>query len=72
MATKPETTNEIKVDPKALYLEEIFTDQRARVTKLLEENRDVVVALRDALIARDELIGEEIVQTIEIAISSRD
>jgi cell division protease FtsH len=53
-------------------VEEIFTDQRARVTKLLEENRDVVVALRDALIARDELIGEEIVQTIEIAISSRD
>jgi hypothetical protein len=31
----------------------------------------VVVALRDALIAREELIGEEIVQTIEIAISSR-
>ena len=28
MATKPETTNEIKVDPKALYLEEIFTDRR--------------------------------------------
>ena len=53
-------------------VEEIFSDQRARVTKLLEENRDVVVALRDALIARDELIGEEIVQTIEIAISSRD
>jgi len=53
-------------------VEEIFTEQRARVTKLLEENRDVVVALRDALIARDELIGEEIVQTIEIAISSRD
>jgi hypothetical protein len=28
MATKPETTNEIKVDPNALYLEEIFTDRR--------------------------------------------
>src|SRR5262245_6438320 len=28
MATKPETTNEIKVDPKQLYLEEIFTDRR--------------------------------------------
>ena len=53
-------------------VDEIFDDQRARVTKLLEENRDVVVALRDALIARDELIGEEIVQEIEVAISSRD
>jgi ATP-dependent Zn protease len=52
-------------------VDEIFDDQRSRVAKLLEENRDVVVALRDALIAREELIGEEIVQTIEIAISSR-
>src|SRR5258706_6315763 len=28
MATKPETTNDIKVDPNALYLEEVFTDRR--------------------------------------------
>jgi hypothetical protein len=28
MATKPETTNDIRVDPNALYLEEIFTDRR--------------------------------------------
>src|SRR5260221_13061398 len=28
MATKPETTNDIKVDPNSLYLEEIFTDRR--------------------------------------------
>jgi hypothetical protein len=28
MATKSETVNEIKIDPKALYLEEIFTDRR--------------------------------------------
>ena len=28
MATKPEPTNEIKVDPNALYLEEIFTDRK--------------------------------------------
>jgi hypothetical protein len=28
MATKTETTNDIKVDPNALYLEEIFTDRR--------------------------------------------
>jgi hypothetical protein len=28
MATKPETSTEIKVDPKSLYLEEIFTDRR--------------------------------------------
>jgi hypothetical protein len=28
MATKTETTSDIKVDPNALYLEEIFTDRR--------------------------------------------
>jgi hypothetical protein len=28
MATKPETTNDIKVDPDSLYLEEVFTDRR--------------------------------------------
>jgi ATP-dependent Zn protease len=53
-------------------VEEILGEQRARVTRLLDENRDVVVALRDALIARDELVGEEILQQIEIAIGSRD
>ncbi len=53
-------------------VEEILTAQRERVAALLEENRDVVVALRDALIARDELVGEEIARTIEVAVSSRD
>ena len=35
MATKPETTNEIKVDPKQLYLEEIFTDRRVGTIRRL-------------------------------------
>jgi ATP-dependent Zn protease len=52
-------------------VEEILSEQRARVTGLLEENRDVVVALRDALIARDELVGDEIIQQVEIALDSR-
>ncbi|GIU99261.1 MAG: hypothetical protein KatS3mg014_0877 [Actinomycetota bacterium] len=52
-------------------VEEILEAQRARVTALLEENRDVVVALRDALIARDELVGEEITETIELALAAR-
>jgi ATP-dependent Zn protease len=52
-------------------VEEILAEQKDRVTKLLEENRDVVVALRDALIARDELVGDEIIDQIEIAIGSR-
>ena len=28
MATREQTTSDIKVDPKALYLEEVFTDRR--------------------------------------------
>ena len=35
MATKQETTNDIKVDPKALYLEEIFTDRRVGTIRRL-------------------------------------
>jgi cell division protease FtsH len=53
-------------------VEEILDQQKARVRKLLEDNRDVVVALRDALIARDELVGEEILTQIEIALGGRD
>ncbi|HEU4352462.1 MAG TPA: hypothetical protein VFR66_11375 [Burkholderiales bacterium] len=42
MATKPET-NEIKVDPKALYLEEIFTDRRVgTIRRLTPVNKDGV------------------------------
>jgi len=35
MATKPEPPNEIKVDPNALYLEEIFTDRRVGTIRRL-------------------------------------
>jgi hypothetical protein len=43
MATKPETTNEIKVDSKALYLEEIFTDRRVgTIRRLTPVNKDGV------------------------------
>ena len=53
-------------------VEEILTAQRERVMALLVENRHVVVALRDALIARDELVGDEILHVIEVTLSSRD
>ena len=50
----------------------ILTEQKERVTKLLEENRDVVIGLRDSLIARDELVGDEIMQQIELVLDSRN
>jgi hypothetical protein len=43
MATKQETTNEIKVDSKSLYLEEIFTDRRVgTIRRLTPVNKDGV------------------------------
>src|SRR5580765_1181130 len=50
MATKPETTNDIKVDPNALYLEEIFTDRRVgtirRMTPVKKDgNKDAARAV---------------------------
>ena len=62
----------VLADPEGkARVEEILTEQKDRVAKLLEENRDVVVALRDALIARDELVGEEIIRQIELALDAR-
>jgi ATP-dependent Zn protease len=37
---------------------------RAEVTKLIEDNGYIVVALRDALLEHDELVGDEIIDVI--------
>ncbi len=52
-------------------VEDILTEQRARVSALLEEHQDVVFALRDALIERDELVGDEIRNVIEKTLTAR-
>jgi len=52
-------------------IEDILTQQKERVSALLDENRDVVLALRDALMDGDELVGEEIPETIEKALANR-
>ena len=41
-------------------LERILEDAKAAVTEMLEDNRQLVEALRDALLERDELVGDEI------------
>jgi cell division protease FtsH len=53
-------------------VEEILEAQKERVAALLEGNRDVVIALRDALIARDELVGDDILEAIQVALDSRN
>jgi ATP-dependent Zn protease len=45
--------------------------QKDRIRTALEQNRDLVEALRDALIARDELVGDEIMDVIEHAVAAR-
>jgi cell division protease FtsH len=52
-------------------VEDILAGQKERVRACLEENRDVHVALREALIARDELVGDQIGAVIQQALSAR-
>jgi cell division protease FtsH len=52
-------------------VEALLQEQKARVRRVLEENRDVVGALRDALIDRDELVGEQITSVIRSALARR-
>lgn len=52
-------------------VEDILEAQRERVRAVLAESRDVHFALRDALIERDELVRDEIIEVIEKALSNR-
>ena len=52
-------------------VDELLFAQKQRALALLTENRDVLEALRDALIERDELVGEEILGVIRGALSRR-
>ncbi len=53
-------------------VEDILDTQKRKVEELLAENADVHLALRDALIARDELVGDEILEVIEKALANRN
>jgi cell division protease FtsH len=52
-------------------VEDILEAQRERVRAVLAENQDVHAALRDALIERDELVRDEIVEVIEKTLANR-
>jgi ATP-dependent Zn protease len=53
-------------------VEDILAAQKERVLEVLAENRDVHSALTQALVDRDELIREEIIQVIQDAIAARN
>ena len=51
----------VLADPVARpAVDRLLTESKARVRALLDANRHLVEALRDALLGRDELVGEEI------------
>jgi ATP-dependent Zn protease len=52
-------------------VERVLDDARAVVRRLLAANRDLVEALRDALVERHELIGDEITAVLEAAVAAR-
>jgi hypothetical protein len=52
-------------------VEELLDRQKERAREVLRDNRDVVEALRDSLMARDELVGEEITKVIVEALERR-
>lgn len=52
-------------------LEEVLDGARSTVRRLLVSNRDLVEALRDALLDRHELVGEEITSVLEKAVAAR-
>ena len=51
-------------DAAKARIEAILTSARDDVREMLDRHRSVIEALRDALLERDELIGEEILETI--------
>jgi len=48
-------------------VEDILENAKKQVTAMLNENRHLIESLRDALLIRDELLGEEIMQVIATA-----
>lgn len=53
-------------------VEELLDLMRDEVLHLLDENRDLVGALRDALLDHEELLGDEILSVLDKAIAGRD
>ena len=52
-------------------VERILDSAKDEVRKLLDANRHLVVALRDALLAHNELVGDEIVDALKVAQAER-
>jgi ATP-dependent Zn protease len=52
-------------------MEDLLHRSKDQVLYLLEKNRDLVDALRDALLEHEELLGDEIAEVIDRALAAR-
>jgi len=59
-------------EPSRNEVEKLLATSKASVTRMLEDHHHVVEALRDALLVRSELIGEEILEVIRRSQSDQD
>ena len=59
-------------EPSRAEVEAFLDDSKSSVTQMLDEHRHVVEALRDALLVRSELIGDEILEVIGRATARPD
>lgn len=68
LATQGDFVRAVLADGAArASVEEVLATARARALRLLEANRHLVEALRDALLERHELLGEQIVEVLVAA-----
>ena len=58
----------LATDEGKAAVDRILNDAKKAVRTMIDVHRHVVATLRDALVERDELIGEEIVEVIETAL----
>jgi hypothetical protein len=59
-------------EPSRAEVEAFLDDSKSSVARMLDEHRHVVEALRDALLVRSELIGDEILEVIARAVADPD
>jgi len=59
-------------DASRAEVEALLGESKASVTSMLDNHRHVVEALRDALLVRSELIGEDILEVIRRSQGDRD
>jgi cell division protease FtsH len=58
-------------DDSKQEMEDLLQRQRDQISYLLEKNRDLVDALRDALLDHEELLGDEIAEVLERTLRAR-